>query len=1160
MSKVIARVTTLLDGLFYAKDVEGSLRELIEGDEIYEGEIVVGDELNKPIDSLILTMEDGSNVIVLGAETEIFDLATAENGVVKEPTLFTTDGVEADFAQPNDAKIDVSAELREYEFKETKEDINRLDESEEARRAGEALSKSNLHVASGVDVETDIEVDTDTKIDTDIIEDINQRPTARVETTAVYEDSSVRGTIKFADLDGVATVAVDGTIPTGLTLNPDGSYEFDASSYDSLSDGEIQTIEVPLIVTDDDGATTTTTLNIIITGTNDGITQVTDIDDTLNLIGEHVEQGAYTGITLSAVDIDTDGITYSLPDDVPFRIDADARVVVDGEIDYESQKSYTFDIKATSADGTSSTETVTINVQDLNEAPVAVDDTKGVVTYTMMEFDGDGDYISLGNKLNDVFGKTSSEFSVSAKINPSILLEDETNHYIKNVFMAKAGDSGNDNFELGIDLDGSLLLYLDTKGQTTSKDISDAGDIIIGQDNFVSVTYNDGVLKVNVNGNEYIDDVTWSSSKTNLDTASKVPFTIGASTHFDTYFNGTISSITVHNRELDSSEISIIQNGGVVSSGLSASFDFTSATPLIDLSGNSNDGVIVGDTHQITLQKNVDLSTDEDSVILVDVLANDTDENGDSLFITEIEGQDVTDSNVAIIRDGDNILGTAVVIDGVVEFTPSEYLQNMNKNESTEVIFNYTTSDTKGATDTADVTLTVTGSDESDVSAKIPRLDMSIGSVNIIAGNPETPSAGEGDIQDYKKTIVDETYIGTSKDDSVSVKDGKRDIKGSSIISTAEGNDSVEARNIEDESILNMGVGDDTINIKNKLQENVTVNMGEGNDNISVNSLNVNFSGGVEGGQGYDILTLNNISKADWESNLNGVQDKFINFEKIVLSDGEIVYSHHNTSDTYEYPITLNAGLLDMDGSESLSDITISNLPNDTILRDSSGIEIVANAEGDYVIEIDENGDATATLVSENEIASNLLNDIYASVISTESDGGDTSTTSTTAKIELDGTALDDNIIGSDADELIDGGGGADVIDAGAGNDSIIFDVNDTIDGGEGSDTLVINGSGIELDALDANISNIETINLSEGEQNISSITVEDVLNITDNDNILRIDGDSQDSIKLDDKWKLGEFKTDVDTGQNYQEYIAQTDDGDSVNIEVNTEIIIDED
>ena len=120
------------------------------------------------------------------------------------------------------------------------------------------------------------------------------------------------------------------------------------------------------------------------------------------------------------------------------------------------------------------------------------------------------------------------------------------------------------------------------------------------------------------------------------------------------------------------------------------------------------------------------------------------------------------------------------------------------------------------------------------------------------------------------------------------------------------------------------------------------------------------------------------------------------------------------------------------------------------------------------------------------------------------------------------------------------------------------------MDGGEGLDTLVANEDiDIDFSGLADNVSNIETIDLGAGEQNITSLSVDDVLDMTDTDNLLRIDGDNSDSINLntqgnDAEWTLGDFKTDAETGQQYQEVTGEVD-GQDITLEISTDITIDE-
>ena len=72
MSSVIATVLSV-DGDFYVKGEDGSLRKLSKGDEIYEGETVTGDKANSSLDSIIINAVDGGDIILIGSDSQLFD-------------------------------------------------------------------------------------------------------------------------------------------------------------------------------------------------------------------------------------------------------------------------------------------------------------------------------------------------------------------------------------------------------------------------------------------------------------------------------------------------------------------------------------------------------------------------------------------------------------------------------------------------------------------------------------------------------------------------------------------------------------------------------------------------------------------------------------------------------------------------------------------------------------------------------------------------------------------------------------------------------------------------------------------------------------------------------------------------------------------------------
>ena len=91
-------------------------------------------------------------------------------------------------------------------------------------------------------------------------------------------------------------------------------------------------------------------------------------------VDENLAAGALVG-TVSASDPDAgDSWTYSLTDaSGNFTIDPNSgEIRTTGALDHEAQDSYTVTIAATDAGGLTTSQTVTLNVNDINEAPVNV--------------------------------------------------------------------------------------------------------------------------------------------------------------------------------------------------------------------------------------------------------------------------------------------------------------------------------------------------------------------------------------------------------------------------------------------------------------------------------------------------------------------------------------------------------------------------------------------------------------------------------------------------------------------------------------------------------------------------------------------------------------------------------------------------------------------
>ncbi|SEF75783.1 beta strand repeat-containing protein [Nitrosomonas ureae] len=147
--------------------------------------------------------------------------------------------------------------------------------------------------------------------------------------------------------------------------------------------------------------------------------------------------------------------------------------------------------------------------------------------------------------------------------------------------------------------------------------------------------------------------------------------------------------------------------------------------------------------------------------------------------------------------------------------------------------------------------------------------------------------------------------------------------------------------------------------------------------------------------------------------------------------------------------------------------------------------------------------------------------------------------------VDFPGTPGDDIFTGTKAAERFEGGagndrmigrGGADWFDGGAGNDYIRIsdDTFQFVDGGSGTDILGLAGSNFNLDLSSVidKIHGIETIGLYGVGDNSLTLTAQDVIDLSDTTNTLKIKGNAGDSVVgLSSGW------TDGGIRGNFHEY-----------------------
>ncbi|MCG7900029.1 MAG: VCBS domain-containing protein, partial [Candidatus Thiodiazotropha weberae] len=189
----------------------------------------------------------------------------------------------------------------------------------------------------------------------------NDDPVAEAQEVSADEGGFVSGQLQASDVDlaeGASLSFATSSEVEGLTLNEDGSYSFDASSYQSLGAGETETLEVPVTVTDDQGATAETTLTITVTGTNDDpVAEAQEIS---------ADEGGLVNGQLQASDVDLvegGSLSFSTSEEV------------DG-LSLNEDGSYSFDASSYQSLGAGETETLKV--------PVTVTDDQGATAETML--------------------------------------------------------------------------------------------------------------------------------------------------------------------------------------------------------------------------------------------------------------------------------------------------------------------------------------------------------------------------------------------------------------------------------------------------------------------------------------------------------------------------------------------------------------------------------------------------------------------------------------------------------------------------------------------------------------------------------------------------------------------------------------------------------
>ncbi|MGI9383646.1 MAG: cadherin domain-containing protein, partial [Methyloligellaceae bacterium] len=179
--------------------------------------------------------------------------------------------------------------------------------------------------------------------------------------TAFADDADATDTVSYTLDDARFTIDTGGVV----RVAPGASFDFDTEP----------TVDITVTATSTDGSTAQQLFTVDVNDLNQVVEPVNDSDATANTVDETAAVGTIVGITALATDPDgTDTVTYSLSNDAGglFAIDANTGVVtVAGAIDREAAASYDIEVTATSTDGSTSVQSFTIAVNDVDEFSIS---------------------------------------------------------------------------------------------------------------------------------------------------------------------------------------------------------------------------------------------------------------------------------------------------------------------------------------------------------------------------------------------------------------------------------------------------------------------------------------------------------------------------------------------------------------------------------------------------------------------------------------------------------------------------------------------------------------------------------------------------------------------------------------------------------------------
>ena len=538
---------------------------------------------------------------------------------------------------------------------------------------------------------------------------VNDDPVAADDAYNVTEDLSVSGNVitdtygQDSDIDGDSLTATLLTGPAYGTLtefNADGSFTYvaDDAHWDTLAEGETEDVTFTYEISDGKGGTDTATVTITVTGTNDDPAAA---DDAYNVTEDLSVSGNVIADTYGQdSDIDGDSLTATLLSGpaygtlTEFNSDGSFTYVADDAhwdtLAEGETEDVTFTYEISDGHGGTDTATVTITVTGTNDDPVADNDAYDVTENSSIsgnvitdtggrDSDVDGDSLTATLLTGPAYG-TLTEFNadgsftyVADDAHWDTLAEGETEN-VTFTYEISDGNGGTDTATVTITVTGVNDDPAATDdAYNVTEDSSVSGNVITdtyGQDSDID---GDSLTAALLTGPAY-------GTLTEFNADGSFTY-IADDAHWDTLAEGETEDVTFTYEISDG-------NGGT-----------DTATVTITVTGVNDDPVADNDAYDVTEDSSVSGN------VIADTYGQDSDIDGDSLTATLVSGPahgTLTEFNA----------------DGSFTYVADDpHWDTLAEGATEDVTFTYEISDAHGGTDTATVTITVTGVNDDPVAA-----------------------------------------------------------------------------------------------------------------------------------------------------------------------------------------------------------------------------------------------------------------------------------------------------------------------------------------------------------------------------------------------------------------------------------------------------------